>query len=106
MSPRQASRLLLWYRSWYISLVAVKEKNGEYRAKLFRNGRSQAIRLPKELRFDEQEKEVRIRRAGNCLIVESLDEWPDDFWKLFGRVPDLEPPTRRPLKQARDRFNR
>ena len=106
MCPRQASRLLLGYRSWYISLVAVKEKNGEYRAKLFRNGRSQAIRLPKELRFDEQEKEVRIRRAGNCLIVESLDEWPDDFWKLFGGVPDLETPTRRPLKQARDRFNR
>ena len=100
------SRLLLGYRSWYISLVAVKEKHREYRAKLFRNGRSQAIRLPKELRFDEQEKEVRIRREGNCLIVESLDEWPDDFWNLFGGVPDLEPPTRRPLEQARDRFNR
>ncbi len=86
--------------------MAVKEQSIEYRAKLFRNGRSQAIRLPKELRFDEQEEEVRIRREGNCLIVESLDEWPDDFWKLFGCVPDLELPTRRPLAQARDRFNR
>ena len=98
--------MFLRYIPWYISHVAAKEQSIEYRAKLFRNGRSQAIRLPKELRFDEQEEEVRIRREGNCLIVESLDEWPDDFWKLFGAVPDLELPTRRPLAQARDRFNR
>lgn len=86
--------------------MTIEKRNVEYRAKLFRNGRSQAIRLPKELRFDEDETEVRIRREGNCLIVESIDEWPDEFWTLFGSVPDLEVPQRRPLAQARDRFNR
>ena len=78
----------------------------EYRAKVFRNGRSQAIRLPKELRFDEQEKEVRVWRERGRLVVESIDEWPEDFWRLFGSVPDLELPQRTPLAEARDRFNR
>ena len=32
-------------------------------AKLFKNGRSQAVRLPKEFRFEG--KEVRIRRVDN-----------------------------------------
>ncbi len=85
---------------------SVKEENREFRAKLFRNGRSQAIRLPKELRFDEEEKEVLVRRDGSRLIVESLDEWPDDFRELFGSVPDLQLPKRKPLAGSRDRFNR
>ncbi len=85
---------------------SVKKETREFRAKLFRNGRSQAIRLPKELRFNEEEKEVRVRRDGGRLIVESLDEWPDDFWELFGSVPDLQLPKRRPLAESRDRFNR
>ena len=78
----------------------------EFRAKLFRNGRSQAIRLPKELRFDETDKEVRVRREGGRLIVEPVDEWPQELWELFGSVPDLETPERTPLAEARDRFNR
>jgi antitoxin VapB len=37
-------------------------------AKLFRNGRSQAVRLPKEFRFEGDE--VRIRRVGNGVLLE------------------------------------
>lgn len=37
-------------------------------AKVFRSGRSQAVRLPKEFRFDA--KEVRIRREGDTVILE------------------------------------
>lgn len=78
----------------------------EFRGKIFQNGRSQAIRLPKELRFPDDAKEVRLHRRGRSLIVEPIDEWPDDFWQLFGSVPDLELPKRTPLSKARDRFNR
>ncbi len=39
-------------------------------AKVFWSGRSQAIRLPKEFRFDTAE--VRIRRHGEALILEPL----------------------------------
>jgi antitoxin VapB len=37
-------------------------------AKLFQNGRSQAVRLPKEFRFEG--KEVRISRVGLGVLLE------------------------------------
>ena len=40
------------------------------RAKIFWSGRSQAVRLPKDFRFDGQE--VRIRRHGSTVILEPL----------------------------------
>jgi len=39
-------------------------------AKLFRNGRSQAVRLPREFRFEGDE--VRIRRAGEGVLLEPV----------------------------------
>lgn len=40
------------------------------RAKIFWSGRSQAVRLPKEYRFDGTE--VRIRRRGDAVILEPI----------------------------------
>jgi antitoxin VapB len=37
------------------------------KAKLFKNGESQAVRLPKEFRF--QGKEVYIKRQGNVVML-------------------------------------
>ena len=43
-------------------------------AKVFMTGRSQAVRLPKEFRFDTDE--VRIRREGNAVVLEPItDDW-------------------------------
>lgn len=39
-------------------------------AKLFKTGRSQAVRLPKEFRF--KGKEVRIRRFGQGVLLEPM----------------------------------
>ncbi|HEY4563477.1 MAG TPA: type II toxin-antitoxin system VapB family antitoxin, partial [Thermoanaerobaculia bacterium] len=39
-------------------------------AKVFQSGNSQAVRLPKELRFPPEVKEVAIRRQGDRLILE------------------------------------
>jgi antitoxin VapB len=49
-------------------------------AKLFRNGRSQAVRLPKEYRFPGDE--VRIRREGDAVVLEPLHgkSWPRGYW--------------------------
>ena len=55
-------------------------------AKIFWSGRSQAVRLPKEFRFDTAE--VRIRRQGNAVILEPVAKdwgWLDD---LAGKVDD------------------
>jgi len=57
-------------------------------AKLFQNGRSQAVRLPKEFRF--QGAQVFIQKIGNAVVLlpeaapwevlfESLGEFSDDF---------------------------
>jgi antitoxin VapB len=49
-------------------------------AKLFQNGRSQAVRLPKEFRFAG--KEVQIRREGDAVILEPIraKAWPRGYW--------------------------
>jgi antitoxin VapB len=39
-------------------------------AKLFRNGRSQAVRLPREFRFEGSQ--VRVRRVAEGVLLESL----------------------------------
>jgi antitoxin VapB len=41
-------------------------------AKIFWSGRSQAVRLPKDFRFNTDE--VRIRRVGDAVILEPLEQ--------------------------------
>jgi antitoxin VapB len=55
------------------------------RAKLFQTGRSQAVRLPKEFRFDGDT--VLIRHEGAAVILEP-DGWPDGYAMSFAGVPD------------------
>mgnify|MGYP001034773950 CR=1 FL=1 len=65
----------------------------ESTAKLFQNGRSQAVRLPKAFRFSGSE--VKIRKEGNKVILEPLEksEWPSGFWDVFSPDADFEVPT-------------
>jgi antitoxin VapB len=46
-------------------------------AKIFWTGRSQAVRLPKEYRFDS--KEVRISREGGRVVLEAVEESSGDW---------------------------
>jgi len=54
-------------------------------AKIFWSGRSQAVRLPKNFRFEGEE--VRIRRHGNAVILEPL---PDDWQWLDAIAENLD----------------
>jgi antitoxin VapB len=56
----------------------------EQRAKLFINGGSQAVRLPKSCRFPEPLVEVTARREGRAVILEPADVWPDEFRACLG----------------------
>jgi len=71
-------------------------------AKIFQNGRSQAVRLPKEFRFDGDE--VFVHRVGNAVVLlpvqhswdtlfESLDQFSEDF---------MSDGRQQPLAQERD----
>jgi antitoxin VapB len=44
-------------------------------AKIFKHGRSQAVRLPKEFRLPG--KEVRVRRVGNAVLLEPIGRGRD-----------------------------
>ena len=56
-------------------------------AKLFMTGGSQAVRLPKDYRFEGTE--VFIHKEGKAIIIEpkSKRRWPRDFFKRI-RVTD------------------
>ncbi|MBW1787238.1 MAG: AbrB/MazE/SpoVT family DNA-binding domain-containing protein [Deltaproteobacteria bacterium] len=70
----------------------------ESTAKLFMNGRSQAVRLPKAFRF--KGSEVKIRKNGNRVILEPLEtsDWPAGFWDMFTSDIDFETPRALPSK--------
>jgi antitoxin VapB len=81
-------------------------KAARARAKLFQNGGSQAVRLPRECRFPEGETEVVARRVGRRVILEPVEEWPDEFLESLGSLSgDLPRPKRVPITKLRDPFD-
>ena len=48
-----------------------------YTAKVFENGRSQAVRLPKKFRFDVDE--VAVQQLGDAVLLAPKDS----VWKIF-----------------------
>jgi antitoxin VapB len=66
------------------------------RAKLFKSGGSQAVRLPREYRFEDQD-EVRIYREGFRIILEPVERtWSREFLELLGSAPDFPAPDEPP----------
>jgi antitoxin VapB len=57
-------------------------------AKLFQNGRSQAVRLPKEFRFNSNENEVIIKRLGKAVVLISKSELKNVFLGSLAKFPD------------------
>ena len=75
-------------------------------AKLFRNGRSQAVRLPADFRFSGTEVYVRRDSAtGDVILSRRPDSW-QDFFDLVDKLDipddfmsdrDASPPQKRKL---------
>jgi antitoxin VapB len=55
-------------------------------AKVFRNGRSQAVRLPAKFRFSC--REVFVERQGDALILRPKPTGWEDFFSRKSRVPE------------------
>jgi antitoxin VapB len=55
-------------------------------AKLFRNGRSQAVRLPREFRFEGSQ--VRVRRVAEGVLLEPLISDPKEWFAELDRLND------------------
>ncbi len=68
------------------------------KAKVFWTGRSQAIRLPKEFRF--QTDTVLVHRKGQAVIVEPAKDWPEGYVESFAGLPDdFNRPTQGEVKK-------
>jgi antitoxin VapB len=75
------------------------------RAKIFSNGGSQAVRLPKSCRFPDDQKEVLVRRVGRRVILEPADEWSREFLEALGAWNEpIERPPSRPISMKKDPF--
>ena len=65
-------------------------------AKVFTTGRSQAVRLPKEFRFNT--KEVTIERQGDALVLRpklEKDAWWAEMEQTLASFEGMEPVERR-----------
>jgi antitoxin VapB len=60
------------------------EKTAQF-AKLFQNGSSQAVRLPREFRFKGDK--VRIRRVGQSVLLEPLADDPEAWLVELKKIP-------------------
>jgi antitoxin VapB len=67
------------------------------RARIFQNGGSQAVRLPKSCRFDDTQDDLIVRKVGKKVILEPADEWPPEFLACLGSWNDEIP---RPKSQS------
>ena len=74
------------------------------RAKLFRNGGSQAVRLPNACRFTQ--REVLVRREVRRVILEPADEWSAEFRACLGSESEAIPrPKQAQIAQLRNPFD-
>ncbi len=71
---------------------------GQVTAKIFKHGRSQAVRLPKEFRLPGTE--VRVRRVGNGILLEpietDIDKWLAELRRLAALSDEPFLPEGRP----------
>jgi antitoxin VapB len=81
------------------------------KAKIFKHGRSQAVRLPKEFRLPG--KEVRVRRVGRAVLLEPVESDRETMEAIFAKI-DREGganflpegrPEQRPMPPPRNIFD-
>jgi len=72
-------------------------------AKIFRNGQSQAVRLPKEFRFEDSE--VFIKKSGNVVqLIPRSDSWNSLFGSLKKFSRDFMSERIQPEMDKRETF--
>jgi antitoxin VapB len=70
-------------------------------AKLFQNGQSQAVRLPKEFRFDSEH--VFIKKDGNVvMLIPAKGSWQSLFNSLNKFSSDFMADRKQPETQKRE----
>jgi antitoxin VapB len=73
--------------SHIMTVTTTKPNEKKSTAKLFMHGRSQAVRLPKEFRFEGVE--VRVSRVGDRVVLEPMQATPFDTAAWFAHLDAL-----------------
>ncbi|MFB1011836.1 MAG: type II toxin-antitoxin system VapB family antitoxin [Thiopseudomonas sp.] len=74
---------------------------------VFENNRTQAVRLPVDVRFDDSVKKVVIRKLGKDRILTPVDHVWDSFFHATDGVSEDFSPERASQQQAeREEFER
>ena len=69
-----------------MTLRTVNQGEGPVRTRLFRNGNSQAVRIPSAVAFSDVETEVEIERRGDELIVRPTKRKLTDLGAEFRKL--------------------
>lgn len=69
---------------------------------LFQNGASQAVRIPKEMRF--QGKRVEIQKVGNSVVLRPVPDSWDNFFASLNQFSDdfMRDGREQPAQQERE----
>jgi len=72
-------------------------------AKIFQNGQSQAVRLPKEFRFKDDH--VYVKKSGNVvMLIPAKDSWESLLDSLDKFSDDFMTERKQPKVQTRETF--
>ena len=69
---------------------------------IFRNNRSQAVRLPKAVAFPENVKKVEVIKLGRSRLISPADHLWDDFFDGPGVSDDFPDSRNQPEMQKRE----
>jgi antitoxin VapB len=87
--------------SIYLFIYTIREGLIMQTAKLFQNGQSQAVRLPKEFRFNGNE--VMIKKVGNAVVLLPVENpWQSLFDSLNKFSADFMTKREQSKNQTRD----
>jgi antitoxin VapB len=111
LRPHQCSAgfqalIILTFRSCVIYILVSIKINGRYTmqtAKIFINGRSQAVRLPKDFRFSGND--VFIKKIGKMVVLLPKDDpWSSLVNSLDQFTEDFMNSRNQPNQDSRDQF--
>ncbi len=74
------------------------------RVKVFKNNKSQAVRLPKSVSFPDTVKEVDIIVVGRCRLIAPAGEAWDSWFEGEGVTDDFMNERDQPRNQEREGF--
>ena len=88
---------------YILKYILIRKELKMLTAKLFKNGQSQAVRLPKEFRFEG--REVYVRRVGRVVLLAPKDDpWQEMADSLGKFTDDFMSERKQPEVQERNFF--